>query len=376
MAYNQVDDVTQELGVASISQTLLENVTQYHAQIGANVKRDHLQELEWRLLATAKDLFHHKKYEEALNTFTHCLAVTEKTRTSKDHAVRGAVIHNIASCLHNLGEMEAAQAYYEQAIAAFQKAETPMLEKAIYGDANKRRISFVKERLVDITWGRKPDVDKYLDENGRKRPVPEGRPPPVHAGEHHVDRYGAYMADRGDRTNGRYGGEYGGEYSGGEDSAEQQGPGWLAAADRSRADDDGYGGGGDGGGRAYGGEPRSRDTRDYSHGSRTGSQLELSPEDMQQERARKEWLQYYLQTGEWARAAELVVSADEREDLAYLRGREARELGSELRSAPRAADPAISSGSSGSRELDRGGTSAPRVDPAPPPPVDEEDLLL
>ena len=30
-----------------------------------------------------------------------------------------------------------------------------MLEKAIYGDANKRRISFVKERLVDITWGRK-----------------------------------------------------------------------------------------------------------------------------------------------------------------------------------------------------------------------------
>ena len=112
MAYNQVDDVTQELGVASISQTLLENVTQYHAQIGANVKRDHLQELEWRLLATAKDLFHHKKYEEALNTFTHCLAVTEKTRTSKDHAVRGAVIHNIASCLHNLGEMEAAQARF------------------------------------------------------------------------------------------------------------------------------------------------------------------------------------------------------------------------------------------------------------------------
>merc|ERR1719482_2367836 len=69
--------------------------------------------------------------------------------------------------------MEAAQAYYDQAIGAFKKAKTPMLERWFYGDANRRRIDFVKERLVDITWGRKPDGDKYLDENGVKRPVPE-----------------------------------------------------------------------------------------------------------------------------------------------------------------------------------------------------------
>ena len=111
-------------------------------------------------------LFHQRKFEEALNTFTHCLAVTEKTRSAKDHAVRGAVIHNIASCLHNLGEMEAAKAYYEQAIEAFKQAKTPVLEKAIYGDPNKRRVDFVKERLVDISWGRKPDGDKYLDARG------------------------------------------------------------------------------------------------------------------------------------------------------------------------------------------------------------------
>ena len=79
------------------------------AQIGQNVNRDELQQLEWNLLGEAKMLFHQRKFEEALNTFTHCLAVTEKTRSAKDHAVRGAVIHNIASCLHNLGEMEAAQ---------------------------------------------------------------------------------------------------------------------------------------------------------------------------------------------------------------------------------------------------------------------------
>ena len=60
-------------------------------------------------------LFHQKDFEGALNTFTHCLAVTEKTRSAKDATVRGAIVHNIASCLHNMGELEAAKAYYEQA---------------------------------------------------------------------------------------------------------------------------------------------------------------------------------------------------------------------------------------------------------------------
>lgn len=54
-----------------------------------------------------------------------------------------------------------------------------MLEKAIFGDVNKRRISFVKERLVDITWGRRPDGDCFLDENGKKRPLPPKLPPPL-----------------------------------------------------------------------------------------------------------------------------------------------------------------------------------------------------
>jgi hypothetical protein len=92
-----------------VSASLYGNVTRYHAQIGANVNKDALQQLEWNLLAEAKQLFHQRKFEQALNTFTHCLAVTEKTRSAQDHAVRGAVLHNIASCLHNLGEMEAAQ---------------------------------------------------------------------------------------------------------------------------------------------------------------------------------------------------------------------------------------------------------------------------
>ncbi|KAL1507352.1 hypothetical protein AB1Y20_008198 [Prymnesium parvum] len=236
-----------EMGVAEISKSLLDQVTHYHAQIGHNVRLDALQDLECKLLATAKELFHQKKFEEALNTFTHCLAVTEKTRTSKDQAVRGAVIHNIASCLHNLGELEAAQAYYEQAIQAFQKAETPVIEKAFFGDVNKRRISFVKERLVDITWGRRPECDKYLDENGNKRPVRVHYPPPSFPGGHD-----------------------------------------LRGTAHTRRDD--------------------------------VEELQTSRGEVDevQERARKEWLQYYLEVGDWEKAADLVVTKGERDDLEYL----------------------------------------------------------
>ncbi len=171
--------------VRSRASQLYHRVTKYHAQIGANVKKEVLTQLEWHLLAEAKDLFHSGKYEEALNTFTHCLAVTEKTRSSKDLAVRGAIVHNIASCLHHLGELEAAQDYYEQAIGSFEKAETPALERIMYGDANKRRVDFVKERLIDIQWNRKPDNDVFLDENGRKKPIAA---PPEHVEDSALSR--------------------------------------------------------------------------------------------------------------------------------------------------------------------------------------------
>ena len=103
--FNEANTVlrgSDEMGVAEVSSTLFSRVTQYHAQIGAQVNKDVLQTLEWNLLSEAKTLFHQQKYEDALNTFTHCLAVTEKTRSSRDATVRGAIVHNIASCLHHL----------------------------------------------------------------------------------------------------------------------------------------------------------------------------------------------------------------------------------------------------------------------------------
>lgn len=323
----------REVGVAAVSSSLFANVTTYHASIGANVDKNSLQQLEWNLLADAKTLFHQRKFEEALNTFTHCLAVTEKTRSATDHAVRGAVIHNIASCLHNLGEMEAAQAYYEQAIESFKKAKTPLLERALYGDANKRRVEFVKERLVDITWGRKPDGDKYLDENGVKRPVAAvyGQPPERGAEDGEQILSDRWRVAPGEAT------LYGEEpampswtaATRGNDDCDSAHAGASSAsssarhyyddpAPNRREDHEKYGGastapppGGGGGAHEHGGPHEGGNAP--------------NEDDEAQEAARKEWLQYHLQTGEWDKAEELIVTDEEREDLRYLMERERRE---------------------------------------------------
>lgn len=356
-----------------MSEKLFSRVTKYHAQIGATVKKDTLNQLEWNLLTEAKEQFHRGEYEMALNTFTACLAVTEKTRNSKDFAVRGAIVHNIASCLHHLGEIEAAQEYYEQAINSFEKAKMPVVEKLLYGDTNKRRVDFVKERLIDISWGRKPDIDKYLDENGRKRPVPA--PPPELAGEQKLSsKWGEEEAPPppwAERDMSAVNADY----------PYDRRPAWMSATRR--------GGGGARSGGAYAsvgnGAPRwpaslsppsppprpalspspprplplsalraspaaaSLPPPPLSHRRLTPSPPPLLPpgppgleehsagydsadagagasaeDDATQEQARREWLQYYLQTSAWEQAEELVVTADEREDLEYLRDRERR----------------------------------------------------
>ena len=48
-------------------------------------------------------------------------------------------------------------------------------------------------------------------------------------------------------------------------------------------------------------------------------QLPDDADEALQENARRQWLQYYMQTGQWSKASELVVSADERDDLDYLK---------------------------------------------------------
>jgi hypothetical protein len=175
-----------------------------------------------------------------------------------------------------------------------------MIERVMYGDANKRRIDFVKERLVDITWGRRPDCDKFLDEKGVKRPVPEVT---TGSGGHHEG--GSPPAQLSERWH----------------SHEPHLPTWAADAEQEPIS-----------GPSPGVSSADHSMQSVSSGSRDGrrhqEQAEQSVEgspDEEQEAARKEWLQYHMRVGEWDKAMELVVSAEEREDLEYLMQREGRE---------------------------------------------------
>jgi tetratricopeptide (TPR) repeat protein len=164
-----------QAGLAEVSAGMLHAVEKHTANIGAEVSKLTLQRLEQRLLDDAKELCYAKKWDQAIHAFTHALAVCEKLRSPSDLTVRAAIVHNLGYSLHCLGEFDAAKEYYEEALAYFRSIKTPALERwtvgLLHGDVNQSRILFIKERLLDLSFGRAPE-DEYLDEFGRKRPMP------------------------------------------------------------------------------------------------------------------------------------------------------------------------------------------------------------
>ena len=144
-------------------------VQRYHAAIGAGVPRAALMELETKFSGQARQKFVSKDYEGALDLYAHCLALTERVQGSEEPEVRGTNLHNLASCLHHMGEFEAARSYYEQAHRVFSaQPAQDYLSSLIFHDVNQKRRDFVRERLIDINWGRKPGED-FLDASGTKR---------------------------------------------------------------------------------------------------------------------------------------------------------------------------------------------------------------
>lgn len=139
--------------------------------MGGDVDKSALTAVFDRLVTEARVKFHQKKFEEALHLFKQCQAVCEKMAGRGKHTEFGANAHNIASCLHCLGHFDEARTHYEQALAHFQLDPPSRFWKAVYGDVDRRRCDFVRERLVDLEFGRKPDLDKYLDGFGYKRDV-------------------------------------------------------------------------------------------------------------------------------------------------------------------------------------------------------------
>lgn len=148
----------------------------FHAQVGTlePAALAALEAVSNSIIVEARKKFHQGNFEEALHGFQYCLAVAEKTTGSGDSskiAEYGAMLHNIASCLHCLGDFATAKTYYERALQAFEGPPPSRFSYMLYGDVDRKRCDFVRERLIDIEHGRKPDLDKYLDGYGNRRDV-------------------------------------------------------------------------------------------------------------------------------------------------------------------------------------------------------------
>ena len=220
-------------------------------------------------------------------------------------------------------------------------------------------------RLLDISFKRKPE-DEYLDEYGRKRPMPVDGEAQLHT---------AHYPGMHDAARGVHG--FAGEMAVGVGSEvgwnEYPGdprPSWLASRYQSVAVKDE-----DAEGNSCSSSSSSKEPPDPSHSaamkaaavaaanghgssynaaasaaaapatavsfassaasaaaSAAASSASAAADEPyddrdrdEQELARKEWLQYYLQVGDWKEAGALVVTKAEREDLEYLQDREERE---------------------------------------------------
>jgi len=144
-------------------------------------KFDTLAEYANHLLSCGKQLFHKEQYEGALQAFMHSISVLEQPGQSlgpDELEWRGAMLHNLASCLHHLHELDSAIAYYELAIASFRHADRLLAGIAAMSPAmqgfdtvNKRRIHFVNQRLHAIRLNLPPDTHNYMDSDGVQRRV-------------------------------------------------------------------------------------------------------------------------------------------------------------------------------------------------------------
>ena len=179
--------------------------------------------------------------------------------------------------------------HYQQALDAFNAMRSPTLDRwtigLMYGDVNKSRVLFIRERMLELDLERFPDHE-YLDEFGRKRPMPD----PTGA-----QRRPSAAADAPDDATG---------------VGFEQRPGWLAVSEEAAEEaEEAVGRGGAGREQAWERQDRAAVT-ERPRDARAAGEL-----DDDEETARKEWLEYHIQVGEWQQAEELVVTARERDEL-------------------------------------------------------------
>merc|ERR1712187_156147 len=86
-----------------------------------------------------------------------------------DKDTRAAIISNIGSSLHNMEDFEAAEGFYKAAISLFETCRTGTLTWVLYGDVTGKRLEYVKARVGELSQRQRPDLQKYLDGNGREQ---------------------------------------------------------------------------------------------------------------------------------------------------------------------------------------------------------------
>lgn len=267
--------------IIAVSASSIMTAALHHAAVGENVPRSELAQLENKLLEEARKECLAQHYTEALALFQHALAAAEKSKSvNSDPSNRGTIIHNIAFCYHCMGDFDAAKELYEQCLDCFKAINLPLHQKVlngflyperlvfelVYGGLNHNRVQMTKERLLDISFNRKPDL-KQLDQYGRTKAMPDDAAAATDAAAASEQRSPAHP---------------------------NAAPRWLSVPQEA----------------AEATPPEAAATS------------EAPAAAAEEEAARKEWLEYYLKTGEWDQAAELVVTAEEREDLEYLRSRD------------------------------------------------------
>ena len=109
---------------------------------------------------------------------------------SADTGNRATLVHNIAFCLHALGEfVDAGEGLLRQSLEGFKNVNVPFSTKviqgllyperliceAIYGGLNHNRIQMTKERIFDCEFKRLPDLTQ-LDGWGRQEAAPDAFP--------------------------------------------------------------------------------------------------------------------------------------------------------------------------------------------------------
>ncbi len=132
--------------------------------IGTKLPHDDVTHTFCQLMQTARHLFTQSRFDDAFTQFAIGLAITRQCNDCFDFAMRGVLLHNMASCLHHKRQFDKAIQYYTQARIVFACAMNEQLSNR-HDDVLKARMRFVHGRMQHAKRRTQPP-HTVLDSNG------------------------------------------------------------------------------------------------------------------------------------------------------------------------------------------------------------------